>query len=109
MVYIIAPVLPHLAEEIHSALHGRPSSEISHGRSVFSKPWVPLVNICLSAVTRVLLALPSRLIGMTQLQSERWFSYSGCEVPCWACWNKQGDGGALSHCVAVCRYSEDEW
>ncbi|KAI0284613.1 isoleucyl-tRNA synthetase [Russula aff. rugulosa BPL654] len=42
MVYIVAPVLPHLVEEIHSALHGQPSSEISHGRSVFSRPWVPL-------------------------------------------------------------------
>jgi len=42
MVYIIAPVLPHLAEEIHSALHGQPSSEISHVSSVFSRPWVPL-------------------------------------------------------------------
>jgi hypothetical protein len=56
MVYIIAPVLPHLAEEIHSALHGQPSSEISNGRSVFSRPWVPLVNFCLPVVTRVLLA-----------------------------------------------------
>jgi len=42
LVHIIAPVLPHLAEEIHSARHGQPSSEISHGPSVFTKPWVPL-------------------------------------------------------------------
>jgi isoleucyl-tRNA synthetase len=42
LVHIIAPVLPHLAEEIYSALHGQPSSEISHESSVFSKPWVPL-------------------------------------------------------------------
>ena len=43
MVYIIAPVLPHLAEEIHSALLGQPNSETSHRSSVFSTPWVPLV------------------------------------------------------------------
>lgn len=42
LVHIIAPVLPHLAEEIHSTLRGRPSAEISHGPSVFTKPWVPL-------------------------------------------------------------------
>ncbi|KAF8500223.1 tRNA synthetases class I-domain-containing protein [Russula emetica] len=42
MIYIIAPVLPHLVEEIYSALHGQSSSEISHGLSVFSRPWVPL-------------------------------------------------------------------
>ena len=52
MVYIIAPVLPHLVEEIHSALHGQPSSDISPVRSVFSRPWVPLVKFCLSVVTR---------------------------------------------------------
>lgn len=107
MVYIIAPVLPHLVEEIHSALRGQPSSEISHGPSVFNRPWVQLVNFHLSAVTRVLLASSSRPIGMTQLQNKRWFSYSDCEVPCWVCWNKQGDGGALPHFVVVCRYSED--
>ena len=75
MIYIIAPVLPHLVEEIHSALHGQ-SSEGPHGHSVFSRPWVPLVNFILSVVTRVLLASSSRLIGMTQLQNKRWFSYS---------------------------------
>lgn len=42
LVHIIAPVLPHLAEEIHSTLRGRPSAEISRGPSVFTKPWVPL-------------------------------------------------------------------
>jgi isoleucyl-tRNA synthetase len=42
LVHIIAPVLPHLAEEIHSTLRGQPSAEISHGSSVFTKPWVPL-------------------------------------------------------------------
>jgi len=42
LVHIIAPVLPHLAEEIYSTLRGRPSAEISHGPSVFTKPWVPL-------------------------------------------------------------------
>jgi isoleucyl-tRNA synthetase len=107
MIYIIAPVLPHLVEEVRSALYGQPSSEISHGRSVFSRPWVPLVNFCLSVGTRVLLASSSRLIGTTQLQIKRWFSYSECEVPCWVCWNKQGGGSALSHWVVVC-YSEDE-
>ena len=108
MVYILAPVLPHLVEEIHSALHEQPSSEVSHGRSVFSRPWVPLVNFCLSIVTRVLLASSSRPIGMTQLQNKRWSSYSKCAAPCWVCWNKQEDGGTLFHCVVVCRYSEDE-
>ncbi|KAH9063221.1 isoleucyl-tRNA synthetase [Lactarius vividus] len=42
LVHIIAPVLPHLAEEIHSTLRGRPSTEMSHGSSVFTRPWVPL-------------------------------------------------------------------
>ncbi|KAI0293979.1 tRNA synthetases class I-domain-containing protein [Russula brevipes] len=42
LVHIIAPVLPHLAEEIHTASHDRPSSETSNGSSVFSRPWVPL-------------------------------------------------------------------
>ncbi|KAI9508081.1 isoleucyl-tRNA synthetase [Russula earlei] len=43
LVHIIAPVLPHLSEEIHSTLHGQPpSTEMSHVSSVFSKPWVPL-------------------------------------------------------------------
>ncbi|KAI9432988.1 tRNA synthetases class I-domain-containing protein [Lactarius indigo] len=42
LIHIIAPVLPHLAEEIHSTLHGRPTAEISNGSSVFTKTWVPL-------------------------------------------------------------------
>ncbi|KAH9077901.1 tRNA synthetases class I-domain-containing protein [Lactarius deliciosus] len=42
LIHIIAPVLPHLAEEIHSTLRGRPSTEMSHGPSVFTRPWVPL-------------------------------------------------------------------
>lgn len=53
LVHVIAPVLPHLAEEIYSVLHGQPSFEISHESSVFSKPWVPLVLLCLSVVIRV--------------------------------------------------------
>jgi len=42
LVYIIAPVLPHLAEEIHFTLHGKSSVEMPQGSSVFSKPWTPL-------------------------------------------------------------------
>jgi hypothetical protein len=47
LVYIIAPVLPHLAEEVYCALHGQPIPEISHETSVFSKPWTPLVLLLL--------------------------------------------------------------
>jgi len=42
LVHIIAPVLPHLAEEIHSTLDGKSSVEMPEGSSVFSKPWTPL-------------------------------------------------------------------
>ncbi|KAI0305316.1 tRNA synthetases class I-domain-containing protein [Multifurca ochricompacta] len=42
MIHIIAPVLPHLAEEIHSVLRGQSSPDISHGLSVFTRSWVPL-------------------------------------------------------------------
>ena len=37
MTKVLAPVLPHLAEEIHATLHGADSP------SVFASPWVPLV------------------------------------------------------------------
>ena len=37
MTRVLAPVLPHLAEEIHATLHG-PKSQ-----SVFATPWTPLV------------------------------------------------------------------
>lgn len=63
LVHVIAPVLPHLAEEIYSVLRGKPSSEISHESSVFSKPWVPLVLLCLYVVIRV---------SLTSSQSSDW-------------------------------------
>ena len=53
LIYIIAPVLPHLAEEIYSALYGQPRSEITHEPSVFCRPWIPLVLPCLSIAARV--------------------------------------------------------
>ena len=37
MTNVLAPVLPHLAEEIHAILYGPDSP------SVFTMPWVPLV------------------------------------------------------------------
>ena len=63
LVYIIAPVLPHLAEEVYCALHGQPISEISRETSVFSKPWIPLVLLCLSVAAR---------ISLISLQSPDW-------------------------------------
>ena len=38
MTRVLAPVLPHLAEEIHATLYG-PESQ-----SVFATPWTPLVR-----------------------------------------------------------------
>ena len=38
MMKVLAPVLPHLAEEIHATLHGPDSL------SVFATPWTPLVR-----------------------------------------------------------------
>ena len=37
MTQVLAPVLPHLAEEIHATLHGLDAP------SVFTSPWTPLV------------------------------------------------------------------
>ncbi|KAI0264675.1 tRNA synthetases class I-domain-containing protein [Gloeopeniophorella convolvens] len=42
LVHIMAPVLPHLAEEIHSAQSHQTIAEKSQGTSVFHKPWTPL-------------------------------------------------------------------
>ncbi|KAI0065258.1 isoleucyl-tRNA synthetase [Artomyces pyxidatus] len=39
MVHVMAPVLPHLAEEIHTVSEGKEASAIS---SVFTKKWEPL-------------------------------------------------------------------
>lgn len=38
MTHIMAPIVPHLAEEIHAQRHGKSSP------SVFTVPWVPLVS-----------------------------------------------------------------
>ena len=38
MTRVLAPVLPHLAEEIHQTLHG------AEAPSVFATQWVPLVR-----------------------------------------------------------------
>ena len=44
MTRVLAPVLPHLAEEIHATLYGPESP------SVFATPWAPLVRHCVSHV-----------------------------------------------------------
>ena len=38
MTRVLAPVLPHLAEEIHQTLHG------AEAPSVFATQWIPLVR-----------------------------------------------------------------
>ena len=42
MTHVMAPILPHLAEEIHHALENE-GQELANGSSVFMKKWEPLV------------------------------------------------------------------
>jgi len=43
MTHVMAPVVPHLAEEIHHSLEGGQGDK-SAGLSVFTKAWQPLVR-----------------------------------------------------------------
>jgi hypothetical protein len=43
MTAVVAPVLPYLAEEIHSTLH-EGDEGMSH-LSVFAKKWAPVVSV----------------------------------------------------------------
>lgn len=44
MTKVLAPVLPHLAEEITTTLHG------PEAPSVFTIPWAPLVRIITNSI-----------------------------------------------------------
>ncbi|TFY83159.1 hypothetical protein EWM64_g848 [Hericium alpestre] len=51
MTRVMAPVLPHLAEEIHHTLQGY--EDLAMGSSVFAKKWEPLVCPCSSRNAKV--------------------------------------------------------